>query len=85
MQKVALHESWRQPSPQPFAARLQELSAAVTAKESEAAELRRQLRDMSNEFTTHLFASEAGPTDITPEIGVVNHPRVTRMLVRCNV
>jgi len=83
MREAALPESWRQPSPQPYAARLQELEAAVTAKESEAAELRKRMRDMSNEFNAHLLASESGPMEISA--GVVNQPRVIHALVRCNV
>ena len=71
----------KQPSPQPYSARLEALAAAVTAKESEAAELRKRMLEMSQEFNAHLSASGSWPEQFSAEAGVVHQVRVIRELI----
>jgi nitrogen fixation protein FixH len=71
----------KQPSPQPYSARLEALAAAVTAKESEAAELRKRMHEMSQEFNAHLSASGTWPVQFSAEAGVVHQVRVIRELI----
>lgn len=60
----------KQSSPQTHSARMEALAAVVSAKEREAAELRKRMHEMSQDFNAHLAASGSLPMQFSA--GVVS-------------